>query len=112
MIPVSSPQLTTKVVGVEVGLGTGKEVRRFQEKPEEKGHVGWGGQCFKAVSRDGYTVAIAAETKGWDRLVCLELREVSVDLWEQKADREVSKKVEWGRADSHEYGSTPFKSGN
>lgn len=40
-----------------------------------------------------FYVINATETTGLDRLLYLEVREVSVELWEQKADDEVLKTV-------------------
>lgn len=54
-----------------------------------------GGDYFKMLGPgNAFPVINAAETRGLDKLAYLAVREASVELWDQKADGEVLKKVE------------------
>lgn len=76
-------------------LGTRKEVRRFWRRAGEQGHAGKGGDYFKMLGPgNAFPVINAAETRGLDKLAYLAVREDSVELWDQKAEGEVLKKVE------------------
>lgn len=66
-----------------------------QKKPGDRGMVAKGSICLKMLNRgDGNTVTNAVGTEDLHKLAFLAVREDFVELWDQKADTEVLKKVE------------------